>query len=219
LKEIGADILEAAADDLDIMDGRLIVSGTDRGIGLAELASHPLASEDRRTARAHFAQTEPTYPNGTHVCEVEIDPQTGLVAVDGYWVVDDFGNVINPLLLEGQVHGGIAQGIGQVLFERAVYDREGQLLTASLMDYPLPRAANMPSFSFETKNMPCATNPLGLKGAGEAGTIGACPATMNAILDALRSAGFRGRLDMPATPERVWQALRGLSPYAAEAGR
>ncbi len=130
--------------------------------------------------------TEATYPNGTHVCEVEIDPATGALEIVDYVVVDDFGVTLNPLLLAGQVHGGAVQGIGQALMERTVYDRDsGQLVTASLMDYALPRAADTPSFAFETRNVPCKTNLLGVKGAGEAGAIGSCPAVMNAIVDAL----------------------------------
>jgi aerobic carbon-monoxide dehydrogenase large subunit len=218
LKEVGADLLEVSAGDLQFENGRLVVAGTDRSIELAELASNPKAPDERRTAKATFAQTEPTYPNGTHVCEVEIDPETGLVEIQGYWVVDDFGNVINAPLLQGQVHGGIAQGIGQALFERAVYDTEGQLLTSSFMDYAMPRAAQLPSFFFQTRNIPCATNPLGLKGAGEAGTIGACPAVMNAILNALRSVGFIGQVDMPASSERIWKALQGL-PFESDKRR
>jgi carbon-monoxide dehydrogenase large subunit len=150
-----------------------------------------------------------TYPNGTHIAEVEIDPDTGHIDIVGYVVVDDFGVTLNPLLLAGQVHGGAVQGIGQALMESTVYDAaSGQLLTASLMDYALPRAADMPPFTFETRNVPCKTNPLGVKGAGEAGTIGAAPAVMNAVVDALHRAYKIRHLDMPATPERVWAAIR-----------
>ena len=150
-----------------------------------------------------------TYPNGCHIVEVEIDPESGVVEVDRYTVVDDFGAVINPILLEGQVHGGVVQGIGQALYEHTIYDAEtGQLLTASFNDYALPRADNLPFFSFTTRNVPCKANPLGIKGAGEAGAIGAPPATINAVVDALRSAEPSIRhIDMPATPRRVWEAL------------
>jgi carbon-monoxide dehydrogenase large subunit len=141
------------------------------------------------------------------VVEVEIDPDTGEAAIVNYVVVDDFGVTLNPLLLEGQVHGGIAQGVGQALMERTVYDDSGQLLTASLQDYALPRATDMPVVAFATRNVRCKTNILGVKGAGEAGTIGACPAVMNAVVDALWRAYRIRHLDMPATPERVWAAI------------
>ncbi len=133
-----------------------------------------------------FGATAGTYPNGTHIAEVEIDPATGATRIVDYVIVDDFGVTLNPLLLAGQIHGGAAQGIGQALLEQAVYDpKDGQLVTGTLMDYALPRAEDTPSFAFETHNVPCTTNPLGVKGAGEAGTIGACPAVMNAVIDAL----------------------------------
>ena len=155
-----------------------------------------------------FTPPAPTYPNGTHVVEVEVDPATGATRIVNYVVVDDFGVTLNPLLLAGQVHGGAVQGIGQALMEQTVYDEaSGQLVTASLMDYALPRAGEMPSFQFETSNVPCRVNPLGVKGAGEAGAIGSCPAVMNAIVDALWRPYSVGHLDMPATPERVWTAI------------
>jgi len=148
---------------------------------------------------------QPTYPNGTHIAEVEIDPETGHTRIIDYVVVDDFGVTINPLLLAGQVHGGAVQGIGQAIMENTVYDRDsGQLVTASLMDYALPRAEDAPSFAFETRNVRCATNPLGVKGAGEAGAIGSAPAVMNAVVDALYRAYRIRHVDMPATPERLW---------------
>ena len=149
-----------------------------------------------------------TYPNGTHLAEVEIDPETGVTQILRYVVVDDFGATLNPLLLAGQVHGGTVQGIGQALMESAVYDPDsGQLVSASLMDYALPRAADIPVLAFETRNVPCLTNPLGVKGAGEAGAIGSCPAVMNAIGDALWQAYRIRHVDMPATPERLWAAI------------
>jgi carbon-monoxide dehydrogenase large subunit len=157
-----------------------------------------------------FSPDQPTYPNGTHVAEVEIDPETGAVRLVQYVVVDDFGVSLNPLLLAGQVHGGTVQGIGQALMEQAVYDPDsGQLLTASLMDYALPRAADVPEFVFETRNVPCLNNPLGVKGAGEAGAIGSCPAVINAITDALWRSRRVRHVDMPATPERIWRAVGG----------
>jgi carbon-monoxide dehydrogenase large subunit len=139
---------------------------------------------------------------------VEVDPDTGATAILNYVVVDDFGFTLNPLLLAGQVHGGAAQGIGQALMEHAIYDESsGQMLSASLMDYALPRADDTPAFTFETRNVPCRTNPLGVKGAGEAGTIGACPAVMNAVVDALWRAYRIRHVDMPVTPQRLWAAL------------
>lgn len=153
-------------------------------------------------------QNECTYPNGTHICEVEIDPDTGATAITRYTIVDDFGVTVNPLLLAGQVHGGVVQGIGQALTEDTVYSEDGQLLTASFMDYAMPRADTVPSFHFETRNVPSTTNALGIKGAGEAGTIGATPATLNAVTDALyRAYGIR-HIDMPATPSRIWGAIQ-----------
>ena len=153
--------------------------------------------------------TAATFPNGCHIAEIEIDPDSGVTTILRYTVVDDFGSVINPLLLEGQVHGGIVQGVGQALLEETVYDNNlGQLLSGTFMDYAMPRADSVPSFSFTTHNVRCKANPLGIKGAGEAGAVGAPPAVINAVIDALyRKAGVR-HIDMPATPRRVWEALR-----------
>ena len=155
-----------------------------------------------------------TYPNGTHACEVEIDPDTGETTIVRYSVVDDFGFTLNPLLLAGQVHGGIAQGAGQALMERAVFDADGQLLTASFLDYCMPRADNLPQFDFETRNVPSTTNPMGLKGAGEAGSIGSTPAVMNAVADALWRAYRIEHIDMPATPFAVYDAIRRSHVHA-----
>jgi carbon-monoxide dehydrogenase large subunit len=208
LKELAADALEAGVADLELADGSIRISGTDRAIAFADLAKLDKATPEALSATDKWAPPEATYPNGTHICEVEIDPATGEVQVVGYVVVDDFGVTLNPLLLEGQVHGGIVQGIGQALHERTVYDADGQLVTASFMDYRLPRAADLPFFHFETRNVPSTTNPLGLKGAGEAGSIGSCPAVMNAVVDALgRAYGIR-HIDMPATPDRVFLAIQ-----------
>ena len=207
LKVLAGEALEASADDLEIADGAVRVTGTDRAISFAALAQRPDA-EKRLTAADAFMPPQATYPNGTHIAEVEIDPATGETRIANYVVVDDFGATLNPLLLAGQVHGGTAQGIGQALMERAVYDPDsGQLLTASLMDYALPRADEVPAIGFETRNVRCQHNPLGVKGAGEAGAIGSCPAVMNAIIDALWRALRISHLDMPATPERVWRAI------------
>ena len=208
LKDLAADKLEASARDLEIVDGRIRIAGTDRSVSYEELAALPAATPAKRTAIDSFAPPEATYPNGTHVCEVEIDPDTGRVRIARYVVVDDFGFTLNPLLLEGQVHGGIAQGAGQALMEGAVYDEDGQLLTASLMDYCLPRADDLPSFAFETRNVPSTANPMGLKGAGEAGSIGSTPAVMNAVGDALWRAYGIDHIDMPATPFAVFKAIR-----------
>ena len=215
LKDLAAEELEAAADDLELVGGAVRVAGTDRVIGFADLAALPQATPDRLQAIGTFRPPEATYPNGTHVCEVEIDPETGDTHVLRYTVVDDFGVTLNPELLAGQVYGGVVQGIGQALLERTVYDEEGQLLTASLQDYCLPRAADVPFFVFETRNVPSTTNALGMKGAGEAGAIGSCPAVINAVVDALRHAVGLTHIDMPATPERVWEALAPLRSRAA----
>jgi carbon-monoxide dehydrogenase large subunit len=209
LKDLASDALEAAVSDLEIGGGGVRVRGTDRLLGFRDIAQLPKATPDRLMANAEFVPPDATYPNGTHVAEVEIDPETGVTSIVRYTVVDDFGRTVNPLLLAGQVHGGIVQGIGQALLERTVYDAEGQLLTASFMDYCMPRADNAPSIAFSTRNVPSTTNPLGIKGAGEAGSIGSCPAVMNAVVDALHRAAGITHIDMPATPERVWRALAG----------
>jgi carbon-monoxide dehydrogenase large subunit len=207
LKALAGEALEAGADDLEIAGEAVRIAGTDRAISFAALAQRPDARE-RLSAADAFAPPQATFPNGTHVAEVEIDPATGETRIANYVVVDDFGATLNPLLLAGQVHGGTAQGIGQALMERTVYDPDsGQLTTASLMDYALPRAEEVPAIAFETRNVRCLHNPLGVKGAGEAGAIGSCPAVMNAIIDALWRGLRIAHLDMPATPERVWAAI------------
>ena len=161
-----------------------------------------------------FAPSDTTYPNGCHVCEVEIDPETGEVEIVSYVVVDDVGTVVNPIGLKGQIHGGVAQGLGQAVMERVVYDREsGQMLSGSFMDYAMPRAADMPFMKVESNPCPTALNPLGAKGAGEAGTVGALPAVVNAVLDALAPLGVT-RIDMPTTPDRVWAGDPGRSRRA-----
>ncbi len=204
LKRVAADALEASLADLEIADAQVRIAGTDRALSFAALKRAPKASPDLFITEDTFAPRAATYPNGTHLVEVEIDAETGHVDILNYVVVDDFGVTLNPLLLAGQIEGGAAQGIGQALLERTVYDRDsGQLITASLLDYALPRAEDTPAFVFETRNVRCATNPLGVKGAGEAGTIGACPAVMNAVVDALWRAYRIRHVDMPATPERL----------------
>jgi aerobic carbon-monoxide dehydrogenase large subunit len=211
LKDLAADKLEAAVADLEIEDGKVRIAGTDRAISYAEIAALPEATAAKLTAIESFTPPNATYPNGTHACEIEIDPETGETAIVRYAVVDDFGFTLNPLLLAGQVHGGIAQGAGQALMEQATFDGHGQLLTASLMDYCLPRADDLPSFDFETRNVPSTTNPMGLKGAGEAGSIGSTPAVMNAIADALWRAYRVERIDMPATPFAIHSAIKRSS--------
>jgi carbon-monoxide dehydrogenase large subunit len=184
-------------------------------ISFAALAQRRDAG-NRITATNAFTPPQATYPNGTHIAEVEVDPATGETRIVNYVVVDDFGATLNPLLLAGQVHGGTAQGIGQALMENAVYDSDsGQLMTASLMDYAVPRANEVPAIAFETRNVLCMHNPLGVKGAGEAGAIGSCPAVMNAIVDALWRAQRISHLDMPATPQRVWSAINIASGLRA----
>lgn len=208
LKEIAAQALEASAGDLEISEGVVRIAGTDRSISFADLAKRPGVDPSKLNGSATFASADGTYPNGTHVAEVEIDPATGIIKIVNYVIVDDFGKTLNPLLLAGQVHGGAMQGIGQALMEQVVYGAtDGQLITATFMDYALPRAADGPAFVFETNNIPCKTNPMGVKGAGEAGAIGSCPAIVNAIVDALWREYKIDHIDMPATPERVWIAI------------
>jgi aerobic carbon-monoxide dehydrogenase large subunit len=209
LKSIAAHELEAAEADLEIENGQVRIAGTDRTISFAQVAASGQAKPELLSVSDSVGPPQPTYPNGTHIAEVEVDPDTGHVDIVGYVVVDDFGVTLNPLLLSGQVQGGAAQGIGQAIMENTIYDgSSGQLVTASLMDYALPRAADTPPFTFETRNVRCATNPLGVKGAGEAGAIGSAPAVMNAINDALYRAYRIRHVDMPATPERIWAAIR-----------
>ena len=212
IKKVAADKLEASAGDLEMMDGTVRVVGTDRQMTLAEVAG---ASDEPLEGIGEFKQAEATYPNGTHVCEVEINPETGETEVVSYTIVDDYGLTVNPLLLVGQVHGGVVQAIGQCLMERTVYDETGQLVSASFMDYRMPRAEDVPNFSFDTRNVPSTTNALGIKGAGEAGTIGGTPAVMNALVDALKPATDLNHIDMPATPEVVWELLNGAVKKAA----
>ncbi len=209
LKELAAEALETSAGDLEIGDGRLRVVGTDRSISFADLAKRVGGDTSKLNGSATFNSADGTYPNGTHVAEVEIDPATGIIKIANYVIVDDFGVTLNPLLLAGQVHGGVMQGIGQALMEQVVYSpSDGQLMTATYMDYALPRAADGAAFHFETHNVPCTTNPMGVKGAGEAGAIGSCPAVVNAIVEGLWREYKIDHIDMPATAERVWIAIR-----------
>ncbi len=204
-KELAAESLEAAAADIEFRDGRFGIAGTDRGVGLAELA----ARQPEKYIRVSATETPsaPSWPNGAQVCEVEIDPDTGVTDVVRITSADDIGRIINHMIVAGQVQGGIAQGIGQALYEQAVYDESGQLLTGSLMDYCVPRADDLPSMTnvFD-ESVPCKTNLLGVKGCGEIGTIGAVPAVVHAVLDALKATGVK-HIEMPITPEKVWRIL------------
>jgi carbon-monoxide dehydrogenase large subunit len=208
LREIATEALEASAADLEINEGMVRVAGTDRSISFADLARRAGVDPSKLKASATFTAADGTFPNGTHLAEVEIDPTTGFIRIVNYVVVDDFGVTLNPLLLAGQVHGGAMQGIGQALMEQAVYNpKDGQLVTGTLMDYALPRADDGPSFVFETHNVPCKTNPLGVKGAGEAGAVVSSPAVVNAIIEGLWREYKIDHIDMPATPERVWTII------------
>ncbi|MBT4750848.1 MAG: xanthine dehydrogenase family protein molybdopterin-binding subunit [Rhodospirillaceae bacterium] len=214
-KRIAAHMLEAAEGDVEFENGRFTITGTDKSLDFNDVARAayqpgklPAEIEPGLYETGTFRATKRTFPNGAHTCEVELDPETGKVDITNYCVADDVGTVINPLTLKGQIHGGIAQGAGQILMEQVVFDADsGQLLTGSFMDYAMPRADDFGAMKIISNPVPTATNPLGVKGAGEAGTVGALPAVMNAILDALRQAGVTD-LDMPATPERVWQAIQ-----------
>ncbi len=208
LKEIASEALETGAGDLEIVDGAIRIAGTDRAITFADLAKRAGIDPAKLTATEKFSSADGTFPNGTHVAEVEIDPATGAIRVVNYVIVDDFGVTLNPLMLAGQVHGGTMQGIGQALMEEIRFDSSGQMLTATFMDYALPRAVDIPNFHFETRNVPCVTNAIGVKGAGEAGAIGSCPAVMNAIIDGLWREYRIDHIDMPATAERVWVTIQ-----------
>ncbi len=207
-KTAAADTLEAAVADIVFADGRFSIAGTDRGIDILALAARQRQSGGATLDTAEIAAIDHhTFPNGCHMAEVEIDPETGVTTVARYVVCDDFGTAINPLIVRGQVAGGVAQGLGQAIMEHTVFDREsGQLLSGSFMDYALPRADDVPDVEVHLLEIPCATNTLGVKGAGEAGAVGSPPALINAILDALSVDGITA-IDMPATPERIWRAL------------
>ena len=217
-RKMAAEVLEAAVVDVEFDDGVFRIAGTDRTAKLAEVALASFDDSKRPDDVApglysseRFTPEAGTFPNGCHVCELEIDPQTGVTEILRYTVEDDVGVVINPLILEGQIMGGVAQGLGQACGEHAIYDPEGgQLLTATFMDYPMPRADWIPDISFRYQEIPSPRNPLGVKGAGEAGTVGAAPALINAVLDALSVRDIQ-HIDMPATPLKVWQLLHGDS--------
>src|SRR5271165_3331664 len=224
-RKIAAHLLEAAEADVEFKDGKFTVAGTDRSKSFAEVAltayvPHNFPHEELEPGLDETAFYDPknfTFPSGAHIAEVEIDPETGQVAVLNFTASDDFGRILNPMIVEGQVHGGLAQGIGQALLEGCVYDKEtGQLLTGSYNDYTMPRADDLPSFTLSTNVTLCTHNPLGVKGCGEAGAIGAPAAITNALVDALKPLGIR-HLDMPATPERLWRLIQQhRSPLAAD---
>jgi carbon-monoxide dehydrogenase large subunit len=209
--DLAARALEAAAGDIEYHDGVFSIAGTDRRIGLFELARKQ--ASQRIVVRSTSAVESASWPNGCHVCEVELDPETGAVQLDGYWSVNDVGRVVNPMVVIGQLEGGAVQGIGQALCERFVYDVEsGQVQTGTLMDYALPRASMIRQFEMTMdESTPCLTNPLGVKGVGELGTIGAAPAVVNAVVDALTRNGFGDKarlLQMPLTAPRIWEAMQ-----------
>jgi carbon-monoxide dehydrogenase large subunit len=213
-RKIAAVHFEADAGDIAFERGQFAVAGTDRRIGIKDVAKlsytlrdPSLGGEFGFSEKVIAAPKAATFPNGCHVCEVEIDPETGRCRLVGYVVVDDVGRVVNPLLVEGQVHGGVVQGIGQILLEDIRYDEDGQLLTGSFMDYAMPRAADIPDLVCKTNEVLTQMNPLGVKGAGEAGTVGALAAVINAVVDALSVHGI-AHIDMPVTPERIWRAIR-----------
>ena len=222
-KKIAAHLMEASAEDVEFKEGKFTVAGTDKetafgDVALAAYVPHNYPLETLEPGLEETAFYDPmnfTYPAGTHIAEVEVDPATGVVEVVDWAACDDFGNLINPMIVEGQVHGGIAQGIGQALLENAHYDENGQLLTASYMDYCMPRADDLPSFKVGYTNTPCTHNDLGVKGCGEAGAIASPPALINAIIDALSPLGVTD-MSMPATPQKVWKAIQDSQSVAAE---
>ncbi|WP_298494200.1 xanthine dehydrogenase family protein molybdopterin-binding subunit [uncultured Maritimibacter sp.] len=218
-KKIAAHLLEAADSDIELKDGKFSVAGTDKSVAwgdvtLAAYVPHNYPLEDIEPGLEETAFYDPsnfTYPSGAYACEVEVDPETGKVTIESFAAADDFGNIVNPMIVEGQVHGGIAQGVGQALLEGAVYDADGQLLTGSYMDYAMPRADDLPFYAVDHSNgTPCTHNPLGVKGCGEAGAIGSPPAVVNAVIDALQRGGHDiTHINMPLTPGRVWAAMNG----------
>jgi carbon-monoxide dehydrogenase large subunit len=221
-KKIAAHMLEAAEADITFANGTFTIAGTDKKVSFDDVRARafqagrlPVEIEPGLNETAIFKQTGFTFPNGCHISEVEIDPDTGKIDVAAYTIVDDFGRVVNPMLVEGQVHGGLGQGLGQALLEGVSYDSDGQLLTGSFMDYCMPRADNLPSFSFRYNEVASPANPLGVKGCGEAGCVGGPPSVINAVVDALRPYGVR-HVDMPVTPQRIWAAIHGAKRKAAE---
>jgi carbon-monoxide dehydrogenase large subunit len=207
-REIAAEMLDTKLDDIEFADGHFRLAGTNRSLTLFEVAEHAeKGSGEGLTASGEWQPPAVTFPNGCHMCEVEIDPDTGTLEILRYTVVEDIGNVINPMLAEGQIHGGVAQGIAQAIGEAIVYDAESaQLATGSFMDYMIPRASDLPNVTIRTRAVPTQVNPLGAKGVGEAGTVGSLAATINAICDALKPLGVT-HIEMPATPARIWETI------------
>jgi carbon-monoxide dehydrogenase large subunit len=220
-KKVAAFMMEAAEGDIEFKDGKFTVAGTDKSVGWGEVTLNAYVAHKFTGAQlepglkegAFYDPTNFTFPAGCHICEVEIDPDTGHVEIAGWTAVDDFGTVINPMIVEGQVHGGVAQGVGQALLESAIYNADGQLVSGSFMDYSMPRAEDLPALKVGTTMTRCPSNPLGMKGCGEAGAIAAPPAVINAITDALGTEDIA----MPATPQAVWAAIRkaGVARKAA----
>ncbi|MGI8649015.1 MAG: xanthine dehydrogenase family protein molybdopterin-binding subunit, partial [Rubrobacter sp.] len=214
-KKIAAHMLEAAEGDIEFEGGRFSVAGSpEQGITIQEIAGEaflgvnlPEGMEPNLTADSHFDPPNFTWPFGTHVCVVEVDTETGKVTIPNFFAVDDCGPIVNPQIVNGQLHGGIAQGIGQALYEEAVYDENGNPITSTLLDYMFPGAPELPNFTLEQTVTPSPTNPMGVKGIGESGAIGSSPAVMNAVIDALSHLGVT-HLDMPASPMKVWEAIK-----------
>jgi carbon-monoxide dehydrogenase large subunit len=213
-RRLAAHLFEVAPADVEFAGGTFSVTGTDIRIPILALAQRarstanlPDGLEGGLDTVAEFVSPQMSFPNGCHVCEVEIDVQTGVAAVVGYVAVDDVGNIVHEAIVDGQTHGGVAQGLGQVLGVHVIYGDGGQLLNASFMDYMMPRAEDMPRMTTSHHGVPCTTNPLGVKGAGESGVAGSLPSAMNAIIDALAASGVN-HLDLPASPQRIWQALQ-----------
>jgi carbon-monoxide dehydrogenase large subunit len=213
-KQVASHVFETSIQDIEFQNGTMVVAGTDKSITLSELSAK-LKTElkgfpdlpDSLDVKLDHKGIPSAFPNGCHVCEVEIDPETGRIKFDDYYMVNDFGVLVNPLMVEGQCHGGVAQGLGQAVMEDVVYDDDGQVLSGSFMDYALPRASDVPNFHFSSLPSPATTNALGVKGCGEAGCAGAMPAVMNAIVDALSEFGIT-HIDMPATPQKIWRAIQ-----------
>ncbi|HEV3044311.1 MAG TPA: molybdopterin cofactor-binding domain-containing protein, partial [Roseiarcus sp.] len=218
-KKVAGHVLEASEGDIEFKDGKFTVKGTDKSIDFGSVAlqayiAHKFNGQELEPGLKETAFWDPTnftFPAGVHICEVEVDPETGVTKIDRWTAVDDFGVLINPMIVEGQVHGGVAQGVGQAMMEGAVYNKDGQLLTASYMDYCLPRADDLPSFTVATTETRCPSNPLGIKGCGEAGAIASPPAVINAITDALG----HENVTMPATSQVVWRAAQNANPKRA----
>jgi carbon-monoxide dehydrogenase large subunit len=219
-KRAAAHVLEAAESDIEFADGRFTIAGTDRSIGIMELAERmregkmPEGVPDTLDVDHATKETVSTFPNGCHVCEVEVDPDTGVVKIVRYAAANDFGTVVNPMIVAGQLHGGVAQGIGQALMEEVNYDAGGQPITGSFMDYALPRAEDVPMMEIGDHPSPAKTNPLGTKGCGEAGCAGSLVCVVNAVLDALSEYGIK-HLNMPLTPEKIWRAIQDAKAKAA----